>query len=65
MVGKSGKQSTLFDGNFGCDAVLESTVSPEKVDDTSSAFYLNGEGTSRNKENEKEEEKSKSQSESW
>ncbi len=30
------------------DAVSESTGSSEKVNDTASAFYLDGEGTSRN-----------------
>ena len=54
MVGKSREQSTLFDDDFNCDAVPESTgsSSPEKVVviDTSSAFYLKGEGTSGNKD---------------
>ncbi len=49
-VGKSDKQSTLFDEDFNCDAVPESTGSEKN--DTSSAFYLEGEGTSRKKEEE-------------
>lgn len=39
MVGKSGKQSTLFDDDFGCDAVPS-----EKTIGTSSAFYLRAKG---------------------
>ena len=61
MVGKSDKQSTLFDEDFICDAVPEST---EVKPDTSSAFYLKGEGTSTKKEDDKDEEKSKSESKS-
>ncbi len=38
-----------------CDAVPESMGPSEKVIDTSSAFYLKGEGTSGNKEEEKSE----------
>ena len=55
-VGKSDKQSTLFDEDFICDAVPESTGSPEKVDDTSSDFYLKGEGTSKEKSKDKHNE---------
>ena len=49
-VGSDKSQKGLFDF---CDAVPESMGPSEKVNDTSSAFYLNGEGTSKKKEEEK------------
>lgn len=49
-VGSDKSQKGLFDF---CDAVPESTGPSEKVIDTSSAFYLKGEGTSRNKDTSK------------
>ena len=52
-VGKSDKQSTLFDDDFSCDAVPENMGPSEKVIDTSSDFYLKGEGTSRKKDTSK------------
>lgn len=49
-VGSDKPQKGLFDF---CDAVPESTGPSEKVIDTSSDFYLKGEGTSKKKEEEK------------
>lgn len=46
-VGSDKPQKGLFDF---CDAVPESMGPSEKVNDTSSAFYLKGEGTSRKKD---------------
>ncbi len=57
MVGQSSKTVTNFSwelyDDWGCDAVPESTGPSEKMIDTSSAFYLKGEGTSKKKEEEK------------
>jgi len=51
--------------DFWADAIPLEGMGPKAIsNDTASAFYLNGEGTSEKKENEKEEEKSKDLSQS-
>ncbi len=52
-VGQPSKDRQKSLDDLLCDAVPESTGPSEKMIDTSSAFYLKGEGTSKKKEEEK------------